>query len=342
LNKVDRASQHLLRLINDILDLSRIEADKLALEQAPLLIPNVFKHVCNLLEPGILEKGLKLRVHMPAEVPRLPLIGDAARLEQVLINMLGNATKFTHQGHIRMAASLVEYADDSVLLRFAVEDTGIGIAPEELPRLFNAFEQADNSLSRRYGGSGLGLTICQRLVRLMDGEMGVSSQPGEGSCFWFTARFRMDKQAIANKHEALPDHQDAEARLQSEHAGKTVLLVEDEPINQEVSRGMLENAGLTVTLAADGETALILARHQHFDLILMDLQLPKMNGIEATTMIRALPGYEKTPIIAMTANALAEDRAQCLAMGMDEHLGKPVQPDVLYNTLLNWLSLKRE
>ncbi len=337
LQKADRASQHLLRLINDILDLSRIEADKLALEQAPLRIPKIFQHVCNLLEPGILEKGLKLLVCIPAEVPRSPVIGDAARLEQVLINLLGNAAKFTHQGHIRLGVSLHEKHDDALLLRFSVEDTGIGIAPNELPRLFNAFEQAENSLSRRYGGSGLGLAICSRLVKLMGGEIGASSQPGQGSCFWFTARFGMATTPASEPEDLPTGPNDAEAQLRAKHAGMRVLLVEDEPINQEVACSMLENAGLTVDLAADGESAVSMAAGQHYDLILMDLQLPRMNGIEATQRIRTLPDHAQTPIIAMTANALAEDRAQCLAMGMDEHLGKPIQPEVLYTTLLHWL-----
>jgi CheY-like chemotaxis protein len=226
--------------------------------------------------------------------------------------------------------------DATVLLRFEVSDTGIGIEPEAQSRLFQSFEQADNSMTRQYGGTGLGLAISKRLVRLMGGEIGVDSKPGQGSTFWFVVPLKKREQAAV---APVPTFSalSAEQRLLSEYAGTRVLLAEDEPIAQEVSRGLLEDVALVVDVAEDGRQALELAKHNHYALILMDMQMPVMNGIDATQAIRADSLNQTTPILAMTANAFDDDRQRCIAAGMNEHIAKPVDPDMLYETLLRWL-----
>ncbi|KAB2926815.1 MAG: response regulator [Dechloromonas sp.] len=336
LGKIEQASQHLLAVINDILDLSKIEAERFTLEHVNFRLGDVLANAIALLEQRAGEKQLSLKVGLPAEVADLVLIGDPLRLGQILINLLGNAVKFTEQGGIELRVRHVDEASDGLLLRIEVADTGIGIAPEDQKRLFMAFEQADGSMTRKYGGTGLGLAISKRLVQMMGGEIGVASQPGSGSTFWFTVRLQHDTAAIPPPPGLLPAQ--AEARLKAEFAGRRVLLAEDEPINCEVSCGLLEDVGLCVDIAVDGMQALALARQNSYALILMDMQMPHLNGIDATRAIRALPGHARTPILAMTANAFAEDRQACLAAGMDDHLAKPVDPDRLYETLLHWLS----
>jgi CheY-like chemotaxis protein len=263
------------------------------------------------------------------------------RLNQALLNYLGNALKFTEHGTIRLRARTLEETAESILIRFEVEDSGIGIPPETLGRLFTAFEQADNSTTRKYGGTGLGLAITRRLARLMAGETGVISTPGQGSTFWMTARFRpvIDRTVPTNTAQASnPEH-----RLNQEFRHVRLLLAEDDWVNQEVALELLRDvAGLQVELATDGRAAVDLARTQQFDLILMDILMPELDGLEATREIRQLPGYATTPIIALTANAFDNDRQRCQAAGMNDYLAKPVDPDQLFTTLLKWLPAKSE
>jgi hypothetical protein len=268
------------------------------------------------------------------------LLGDPLRIGQILFNLVGNAIKFTHQGGVTLCARSVGDTPEAVQVRFEVSDTGIGIAPEAQSRLFQSFEQADSSMTRKYGGTGLGLAISKRLVRLMGGEIGVESSPGQGSTFWFVVPLKKRAQTTVAP-APISATLTAEQRLQAEYAGTRVLLAEDEPITQEVSRGLLEDVGLAVDVAEDGRQALELARRNRYALILMDMQMPVLNGIDATRAIRNLGAdslNRDTPILAMTANAFDEDRQVCLAAGMNDHIAKPVHPDRLYERLLAWLS----
>lgn len=335
LDTIDSSSRHLLSIINDILDLSKIEAGKFVLEEAPVSLTNLLGNLTSILSERVRAKGLILRVKTVTFPPNLQ--GDQTRLQQALLNYATNAIKFTETGDVTLHLSLQEEDAESVLVRFAVEDTGIGIAPETLPRLFGAFEQADNSTTRKYGGTGLGLAITRRLAEQMGGEAGVESTPGVGSTFWFTARLKKGAEAMIPPQA---DPADFEMALRQRHAGKRILVVDDEPINREIARLQLEAAGLDVDTAVDGVDAIALACQTAFAAILMDMQMPRLDGLEATRRIRELPGYRDTPILAMTANAFVEDKMRCLDAGMDDFLIKPFIPELLFATLLKYLDAR--
>ena len=479
LARIDGAAQHLLAIINDILDLSKIEAGRLALEQVDFSLDAVIGRVVELVADRVRAKGVELVVdtdHLPDQ-----LYGDPTRLLQALLNLLNNASKFTEHGSIVLRCERVGEDERGLLVRFEVCDTGIGIAPEHLQRLFQPFEQGDSSTTRRFGGTGLGLTITRHLAGLMGGEVGVESTPGQGSRFWLTARLaparvpaaaggspqfsgrrvlladdladarqaltamlglmglqvdavadgpdavalwqadsepapRYDllvldermpggggldtlrrlregarrvlppslllttgddpqtvEQALAAGFDAvlvkpvtassLQDavarlwqrarrtgpgeagspvfaRRDVERRLRLEHLGARVLLAEDNPVNQEVAVALLGAVGLEVDVAGDGAAALARAGQQRYDLVLLDVQMPVMDGLEAARRLRALPGWQDVPLLAMTANAYAEDRAACLAAGMNDHVVKPVDSQRLYESLLRWLPLR--
>jgi len=336
MRKLEVASQHLLKVINEILDLSKIDAGKFTLDSVPIDIRNLVENVVSILSQKAREKGLRFDIEISAQ--HYDLVGDPARLQQALLNYAANAIKFTERGGVTVRVKEESLNDATVTLRFEVEDTGIGIAPETLAKLFEAFTQADNSTTRKYGGTGLGLAITKKLAELMGGGAGAGSIEGEGSTFWFTAVLRRNRDNSI--HNVKREIDSVEVEIQYRHAGKRILLAEDEPINREIAQVLLENVGLVVDFARDGEEAIRAACGSVYDLILMDLQMPHIDGIEATRQIRQLPGYMEIPIIAMTANAFAEDRAHCLDVGMSDFIAKPVTLDAFYGILLKWFANK--
>jgi two-component system, sensor histidine kinase and response regulator len=354
LGKVANAAQHLLMLINDILDLSKIEAGKLDLAMADFTFPSVIARATELIALRAKEKGLEIIVDTDG-VPT-HLRGDATRLAQILINLLTNAVKFTNAGWIRISAKVEEQVGRLVKLCIEVQDTGPGIPLEQQAELFSAFTQADNSISRQHGGTGLGLTLSRQLARAMEGEAGVRSQPGEGSTFWFSVWLELGAAQTAPVTLAAPPTlaapiapsassarivaaADGEAMLRRGHAGQRVLLAEDNDVNREIAQDLLQSVGLVVETAVNGLRAVELGQSRRYDLVLMDVQMPGMDGLEATRTLRATVG-NRMPIVAMTANAFVEDRANCLAAGMNDHVAKPVDPATLYSILLRWLPQK--
>ena len=333
LDTIDVSAQHLLSVINDVLDLSKIEAGKFTLEEAPVVVSSLLANVSSILAERVKAKGL----HLLIETGNLPpnLVGDPTRLQQALLNYATNSVKFTETGTVTLRAILQEETAESVMLRFEVQDTGIGITPEAMARLFSAFEQADNSMTRKYGGTGLGLAITRRLADLMGGKVGADSTAGVGSTFWFTVKLKKGEAAAAAPTATAVN---AEAELRQRYAGQRILVVDDEPVNREVALIQLEDVDLLADTAEDGAEAVAMARKNNYAAIFMDMQMPKLNGIEATLQIRQLPGYRDTPIIAMTANAFAEDKARCFDAGMNDFLIKPFNPEELFATLLRALS----
>ena len=352
--KVHASAESLLGIINDILDFSKIEAGKLDIENIPFSLGDVMDNLANLVGMNAEEKGLKLLFALPPQLPTA-LQGDPTRLGQVLLNLGNNAVKFTERGEVAVAIEVVEREVDSVRLHFEVRDTGIGISLEQQQQLFQPFSQADASTSRRYGGTGLGLAISQHLVHLMGGELGVDSAPGRGSRFHFSLRFGL--QASPVEPSAAPGREGSTALGLALHpvttrsarrdeallgdrarlSGARILLVEDNPVNREVASEMLSRAGIVVSIAVDGREAVDLLRRQAFDGVLMDCQMPVLDGYAATRALRQEPGLRDLPVIAMTADAMVGDRDKVLAAGMNDHIAKPIKVDEMFATLARWV-----
>ena len=329
MKKLEASVLHLSSTINDILDLSKIEAGKLVLDEVPVNMHDLVTQVVQMILHRTEAKGL----HLSAQVEKMPpgLMGDPTRLTQALLNFAGNAVKFTKMGSISIAASVVEDGLDSALVKLEVQDTGPGIAAETIATLFQPFVQADASMTRQYGGTGLGLAISKHFAVAMGGAIGMHSELGVGSIFWFTARLR--KSVRTAKYVPDKPIEDAAITLRRDYSGRRVLLAEDDDFNREIGEIILQEVGLLVDLAVDGQEAVDMALNNHYDLVLMDMQMPKVDGLEATRRIRAA-AVHPVSIVAMTANAFIEDRVNCLEAGMNEFITKPVDPTKLYQVIL--------
>ncbi len=338
MEKVYASAQSLLGIINDILDFSKIEAGKLDLESIEFQLQEVLENLSTHIGVKAREKGLKLVYKMDPDVPSA-LIGDPLRLGQVLINLGNNATKFTSEGEIRVSVQIVEQRGFRIKLRFNVRDTGIGMTQEQQRRLFRSFSQGDSSITRKYGGTGLGLAICKRLVETFGGEIGVQSEPGSGSLFHFSAWFGLQQglaEVIPKSHlkPTVENVGDADPAVLS---GARVLLVEDNEINRELILELMHNVGVVTFLASDGEEALALLKQESFDAVLMDIQMPVMDGYATTRALRQQDRLVNLPVIAMTANARPADRKRCLAVGMNDYIAKPIDVKLMFQVLQRWI-----
>lgn len=332
--KADAAAQFLFGILSDILDFSKIEAGKLELEAVEFDLEELLKNVGAVVSVQAEERGLALNIN-DDKVPGLTLCGDPLRLKQVLMNLSSNAIKFTKQGTVTLSVQVVEQSDNEVRLLFSVRDTGQGLSREQVARLFEAFQQADSSTARRYGGTGLGLVISKRLVQLMGGDIGVDSIVGHGSNFYF--EITLPRVTIKKPRTSSPPMEDIKFHL---HEAR-ILLVEDNVVNQEVASAILLHEGCYVDVADNGAVAVEKIRSvgiDYYDAVLMDIQMPELDGFGATQQVRAMPGGEQLPILAMSADIIKEDRARCLEVGMNDFIAKPIRIPQLLTTLAQWLS----
>jgi PAS domain S-box-containing protein len=338
IEKSHSSSKLLLGVINDILDFSKIEADKLQMEEIIFNLNVVVDNMVNLIKLKAKEKHIDILIKINPDVPR-ELIGAPLRLSQVLINLGNNAVKFSHAGgSVSLKITVIEENETEAVLHFSLQDEGIGMSSEQQEKLFKPFSQADSSTTRNYGGTGLGLIISKKIIQLMDGDISITSRKNKGSTFSFTARLKKQVGDISQQHIA-PDITDVEIRsaIKGLHGSK-ILLVEDNEINQELVLELLLMNGLEVKTATDGKEALSLLACEDFDGVLMDIQMPVMDGYEATRKIREQDCFKELPIIAMTANAMASDREKVLAVGMNDHIAKPINPDSMFFIMAKWIT----
>jgi len=343
LDKIESASSHLLGVINDILDISKIESGKMELSPITFAFDKMLDRVNNVIAQKIEEKQQSFTLDIDPAIPAT-LYGDDQRLAQVITNILSNATKFTPEtGKIDLSIQMLSLADGKCHIQVFVRDTGIGMSAQEQAKLFNIFQQAQAGTSRKYGGSGLGLAISKRIIHLMNGDIWVESEPGKGSCFYFTVILDvvMAPGAATNTEPVPDDHSQGDDALITDFTGKTILIVDDVDINLEIILALLEPTGVTMDTAQSGKQAYdaFVKNPNRYDLILMDMQMPEIDGLEATKMIRAsdVPSSGSIPIIAMTANVFKEDIDKCLAVGMNGHLGKPIDMDDVLRILSHYL-----
>lgn len=335
IEKVFYSGQSLLGIINDILDFSKIEAGKLEMESIPFYLQEVLSRTESMMEPKAQEKGLWLYIESDSISGRL--IGDPLRLNQVLLNLVNNAIKFTNQGHVVINVNVQEETEDNIRLKFSVKDTGIGMSNEQCGKLFQSFVQADTSITRQFGGTGLGLAICKNLVELMQGKIVAVSELGVGTTFYFDAVFG---RAPADTR----DHEVDGYKISkiSELNGINVLVAEDNLINQQVAQEILNQAGMNVVIANNGLEAIEKAKEKIFDVVLMDMQMPVMDGVTAAMAITKMENYRDIPVIAMTANAMQSDKEQCMNAGMVDHVPKPVDPEQLFASLIRWVKPRQD
>ncbi|MCP2006907.1 response regulator [Duganella violaceipulchra] len=342
LEKIRFAGEHLLGIIDDILDISKIEAGKMDIQHIDFSLDQVVQTVTTVVAPKAATRNLELLFDLDPTLPPV-LVGDPLRLGQVLINYANNAIKFSEQGRIEIRVRKMVGDANDCLLRFEVSDQGIGLSRAEMAKLFVSFQQADTSTTREFGGTGLGLAICKELAQLMGGDVGVHSQSGIGSTFWFTAHLGVSYKTMPALIKQIGDAAGellASAKTSAMMAAlreARILLVEDNIFNQQIAQEMLEDAGVTVCLASNGADALELLSRSDFDCVLMDLQMPHMDGLEATRRIRDDPRLTHLPVLAMTATATTEARMRCIDAGMNDFISKPVQPALMYQTVANWL-----
>ncbi len=330
------SANNLLRIINDILDFSKIEAGKLEIEATPFTLQHIFKEISNLYAVPIEDKGLTLELENSDSDVKV-LLGDSLRLKQVLFNLISNAIKFTGQGKISLKVHMLSREAHAVSYQFSVRDTGIGLSKEHMDKLFSAFSQADSSVTRKYGGTGLGLAISKSIVEMMHGQMWVESQLGEGTTFFFTATFELSDESELTSFLEKENGQSLSAVTEGGHEHGHLLLVEDNEINQLIAEELLTSVGYTLEIANNGQEALDMLAKKDFDLVLMDIQMPIMDGLTASQEIRKLPQFAHLPIVAMSAHAMTGDKEISIANGMNDHITKPIVPEVLYSTLRYWL-----
>jgi CheY-like chemotaxis protein/nitrogen-specific signal transduction histidine kinase/HPt (histidine-containing phosphotransfer) domain-containing protein len=335
LQTIRKSSETLLHILNDILDLAKIEAGKMVLHPTDIVLEEVFDRLMALFTPLAHQKGNKVSYKLDDNVPVF-VKADETRLLQILSNLTSNALKFTENGSVSITVKPISVSSEVTELEVRVSDTGIGISPANLEKLFNAFQQVDNSTSKNYGGTGLGLAISREFCKMMDGDIGVESEEGKGSTFWFTIKLAIGDSSLAAKTKNVSDVSIA-GSLQSVHA--RVLLVDDNATNRKVASQILMKAGCEVEMASSGQEAIsILQNDANFDLVLMDIQMPEMDGMETTRRLKALGLVHLPPIVAMTAYAMKEDRERFLAAGMDDYLAKPIRAQQLIQTVSRWVA----